>query len=261
VGPDSDAVCCAYIRARLGTAFSVNLNKFALIRNARGGNLPDVGAIARRCLERGAHGVTLHPRPDQRHARDQDVRDLAALVQQFPGTELNVEGNPTDRYLDLVLATRPAQATLVPDAPAQLTSDHGWDVVAERQRLTEVIGRLRAGGIRVSLFLDPDVTQVEAAAATGADRIELYTEAYARGFAEGRGHDAVAPYAAAGRRARELGLGVNAGHDLNLANLGLLLTAVPSVLEVSIGHAFICECFDHGLEGTVDRYLTIVGRQ
>jgi pyridoxine 5-phosphate synthase len=243
----------------LGTAFSVNLNKFALIRNARGGNMPDVAAIARRCMARGAHGVTLHPRPDQRHARDQDVRQLAALVQQFPGTELNVEGNPTDRYLDLVLAVRPAQATLVPDDPGQLTSDHGWDAVAERQRLSAVVGRLRAGGIRVSLFLDPDVAQVEAAAATGAERIELYTEAYARGFAQGSGAEAVADYAAAARRAQELGLGVNAGHDLNLENLGPFLAAVPGVLEVSIGHAFICECFDHTLEGTIDRYLTIVG--
>jgi pyridoxine 5-phosphate synthase len=243
----------------LGTAFSVNLNKFALIRNARGHNLPDVAAIARRCLARGAHGVTLHPRPDQRHARDEDVRQLATLVQQFQGAELNVEGNPTDRYLDLVLAARPAQATLVPDAPAQLTSDHGWDAVAERERLSAIVARLHAGGIRVSLFLDPDLAQVEAAAATGTDRIELYTEAYARGFAEGRGDEAVAPYAAAGRRAQELGLGVNAGHDLNLANLGPLLAAVPGVLEVSIGHAFICECFDFGLEGTVDRYLAITG--
>jgi pyridoxine 5-phosphate synthase len=243
----------------LGTAFSVNLNKFALIRNARGGNLPDVAAIARRCLARGAHGVTLHPRPDQRHARDQDVRQLAALVQQFPGAELNVEGNPTDRYLDLVLAARPAQATLVPDAPAQLTSDHGWDAVAERERLSAIVGRLRAGGIRVSLFLDPDLAQVEAAATTGADRIELYTEAYARGFAEARGSEAVAPYAAAARRAQALGLGVNAGHDLNLANLPALLAAVPGILEVSIGHAFICECFDDGLEATVDRYLAITG--
>jgi pyridoxine 5-phosphate synthase len=242
----------------LATAFSVNLNKFALIRNARGGNIPDVAAIARRCLARGAHGVTLHPRPDQRHARDEDVRQLAALVQQFPGTELNVEGNPTDRYLDLVLAARPAQATLVPDAPGQLTSDHGWDAAAERQRLSALVGRLQAGGIRVSLFLDPDVAQVEAAAATGAERIELYTEAYARGFAQGRGAEAVAPYAAAARRAQELGLGVNAGHDLNLENLGPLLAAAPGVLEVSIGHAFICECFDHTLEGTVDRYLRIV---
>jgi pyridoxine 5-phosphate synthase len=243
----------------LATAFSVNLNKFALIRNARGGNMPDVGAIAGRCLARGAHGVTLHPRPDQRHARDEDVRQLAALVQQFPGAELNIEGNPTDHYLALVLAARPAQATLVPDAPAQLTSDHGWDAIAERARLTAVVSALRAGGIRVSLFLDPDVAQVEAAAATGADRIELYTEAYARGFAGGRGEEAVRAYAAAARRAQELGLGVNAGHDLNLENLGALLAAVPGILEVSIGHAFVCEAFDYTLEGTVDRYLGIVG--
>jgi pyridoxine 5-phosphate synthase len=242
----------------VSTQFSVNLNKFALLRNARGANLPDVAAIARRCLVRGAHGLTLHPRPDQRHARDQDVRDLGALVGDFPGAELNVEGNPTDHYLALVLEVRPAQATLVPDAPDQLTSDHGWNARAEQARLTAITARLQGAGIRVSLFLDPDLDQVEAAARTGAERIELYTEAYARAFAAGR-TDAAAPYAAAARRAHDLGLVVNAGHDLNLANLGPLLAAAPQIREVSIGHAFICEAIDGGLEPTIDRYLAIVG--
>jgi pyridoxine 5-phosphate synthase len=241
------------------TKFSVNLNKFALLRNARGGNMPDVLAIARRCLDRGVHGITMHPRPDERHARADDVRALAALVRRWPSAELNVEGNPDDRYLDLVIETRPHQATLVPDAPDQLTSDHGWDAAAEAERLRPIIARLSAAGIRVSLFLDPRVEQVEAAARTGTDRIELYTEAYARGFGSAAGTDVLAGYAAAARRAQALGLGVNAGHDLNLQNLGPFLTAVPSVLEVSIGHAFVCEAFDFTLEGAVDRYLAIVG--
>ena len=242
------------------TKFSVNLNKFALLRNARGGNLPDVTAIARRCLQRGVDGLTLHPRPDQRHARDQDVRDLAALVKGWPQVELNVEGNPTEHYLDLVRQVRPAQATLVPDAPEQLTSDHGWDVLRERDRLTAIVQRLRGDGIRVSLFLDPVPAQVEAAARVGADRIELYTEAYARGFSQGRGPEALVVYAAAARQAQQLGLGVNAGHDLNLANLGPLLRGVPGILEVSIGHAFVCEAFDFTLEGTVDRYLAVIAQ-
>jgi pyridoxine 5-phosphate synthase len=240
------------------TKFSLNLNKFALLRNARGGNQPDVGAIARRCIDRGVHGLTLHPRPDQRHARDQDVRELTALLRAHPDVELNVEGYPSERYLELVLQVRPAQATLVPDAPDQLTSDHGWDVVGEHERLSPVLQRLRAAGIRSSLFLDPVAAQVEAAARIRPDRIELYTEAYARGFSEGRLAEAVAPYAAAARLARQAGLGVNAGHDLNLTNLGPLLRAVPGILEVSIGHAFVCEAFDFTLEGTIDRYLKVL---
>jgi pyridoxine 5-phosphate synthase len=243
------------------TKFSVNLNKFALLRNARGGNQPDLLAIARRCLARGVPGLTLHPRPDERHARAEDVRALAALLRSQGGDlELNVEGNPTERYLELVLETRPHQATLVPDAPDQLTSDHGWDAIAEGARLLPMIARLRAAGIRVSLFLDPRVDQVEAAARVGTDRIELYTEGYARAFGSERQAAVLGEYAAAARRAQALGLGVNAGHDLNLQNLGPFLAAVPGVLEVSIGHAFVCEAFDYTLEGTIDRYLAIVGR-
>jgi pyridoxine 5-phosphate synthase len=240
------------------TKFSVNLNKFALLRNSRGGNAPDMLAIARRCIERGVHGITVHPRPDQRHTRADDVRQLAALVHPRPAIELNVEGNPTNAYMKLVLETRPHQATLVPDAPGQLTSDHGWDLVAEGERVRPLIRRLSEAGIRVSLFLDPRLDQVEAAARVGADRIELYTEAYARAFGTVRQDAVVAEYAAAARKAQELKLGVNAGHDLNLQNLGPFLKAVPGVLEVSIGHAFVCECFDYTLEGTVDRYLAIV---
>jgi pyridoxine 5-phosphate synthase len=242
------------------TKFSVNLNKFALLRNARGGAMPDVAAIGERCLVRGVHGLTVHPRPDERHARPADVHALAALCGRFAGAELNVEGYPDQRYLDLVLETRPAQATLVPDAPAQLTSDHGWDARAEGARLAETIAQLKAAGIRTSLFLDPEPAQIEAAARTGADRIELYTEAWARAFETPAAAPTLARFAAAAGRAQELGLGVNAGHDLNLQNLGPFLQAVPRVLEVSIGHAFVCEAFDHTLEGTIDRYLAIVQR-
>ncbi len=242
------------------TRFSVNLNKFALLRNARGGNLPDVAAIGRRCLAAGAHGLTVHPRPDQRHARPDDVRTLAQVVRAFPEVELNVEGFPDQRYLDLVLEVRPDQATLVPDDPGQLTSDHGWNAIAAAGTLAPIISKLKAAGVRVSLFLDPVPAQVDAAAAVGTDRIELYTEAWARAFGTPDQARVLDSYAAAARRAREVGLGVNAGHDLNLANLGTFLAGVPGVLEVSIGHAFVCEAFDHTLEGTVARYLPIVNR-
>lgn len=242
------------------TKLSVNLNKFALLRNSRGGNTPDVMRIARRCIARGVHGITVHPRPDERHARRQDVRDLAALLGETPGVELNVEGNPTSAFVALVVETRPRQVTLVPDAPDQLTSDHGWDAVAEGDRLVPLARELKAAGLRVSLFLDPDVRQVEAAARTGVDRIELYTEAYARSFGGPRQAETQARYAAAAARAAALGLGVNAGHDLNLENLGAFLDAVPGVLEVSIGHAIVCEAIDFGLEPTLSRYLEIVAR-
>jgi pyridoxine 5-phosphate synthase len=240
------------------TNFSVNLNKFALLRNARGGTQPDVAAIARRCLQAGAHGITVHPRPDQRHTRPDDVRTLARLIREFPGAELNIEGNPVGSYLDLVLEVRPHQATLVPDAPQQLTSDHGWDARAAGAELQPVLARLRAAGVRVSLFLDPDPAQAEAAARAGADRIELYTEGWARAFGTPAAGPVVATYAATARAAQAAGLGVNAGHDLTLTNLGPFLAAVPDVLEVSIGHAFVCEAFDHTIEGTVARYLKIV---
>jgi pyridoxine 5-phosphate synthase len=240
------------------TKLSVNLNKFALLRNARGGSQPDVVAIARRCLAAGVHGITVHPRPDQRHTRPDDVRALGRLIRDFPGAELNVEGNPIGAYLDLVLEVRPHQATLVPDAPAQLTSDHGWDVPASARQLAPALVRLKASGIRVSLFLDPEPGQVDAAAQVGADRIELYTEAWARAFGTPQAPAVLERFAAAARRAQTRGLGVNAGHDLSLANLAPFLAAVPGVLEVSIGHAFVCESFDHTIEGTVARYLALV---
>jgi pyridoxine 5-phosphate synthase len=241
------------------TRFSVNLNKFALLRNARGGSQPDVLAMGRRCLAGGAHGLTVHPRPDERHTRPGDVRALGQLVRAFPGAELNVEGNPSTQYLDLVLEVRPHQATLVPDAPDQLTSDHGWDVVATRGRLAPVVETLKAAGVRVSLFLDPDPVQVAAAASVGADRIELYTERWARAWGTPAQAAVLAEFAEAARLAGGRGLGVNAGHDLNLANLGAFLASVPGVLEVSIGHAFVCESFDYTIEGTLARYLATAG--
>jgi pyridoxine 5-phosphate synthase len=239
------------------TKLSINLNKFALLRNARGGSRPDLCALARRCLTGGAHGITVHPRPDERHIRPADVRALGELLRSFPGAELNVEGNPSRAYMDLVREVRPHQATLVPDAPTQLTSDHGWDVLASRDRLAPVVATLRAAGVRVSLFLDPDGRQIEAAATVGADRIELYTERWARVSGTPAQAPVLAEYAGAARLARDRGLGVNAGHDLSLTNLRAFLEAVPEVLEVSIGHAFVCESFDHTIEGTLARYLAI----
>jgi pyridoxine 5-phosphate synthase len=247
------------------TQFSVNLNKFALIRNSRGTNTPDVAAIARRCIAAGVDGITVHPRPDQRHARYQDVHDLARLVRSrpdaranHPAVELNIEGNPVPAFLDVVLAARPHQCTLVPDTEGQLTSDHGWNVVADRQRLLPVIASLREAGIRTSLFLDPIPEQVAAAKDVGADRIELYTEPYAVAFGTPAQDETLSRFAAAAAQAARLGLGVNAGHDLNQHNLGTFLALVPGVLEVSIGHAVVCDALDHGLEVTLGRYLSIV---
>ncbi len=242
------------------TKFSVNLNKFALVRNSRGNNTPDLLAIARRCIAAGVDGITIHPRPDQRHARYQDVHDLAQLIGGLAdGTvELNIEGNPTRGFLDVVLAARPHQCTLVPDAEGQLTSDHGWDAIAQRERLTTVCRELRAAKIRASLFLDAVPAQVRAAATVGADRIELYTEPFAQAFATPREVTSLGEFAAAAKEAHRLGLGVNAGHDLNQLNLGKFLAAVPGILEVSIGHAVVCDAFDHGLQVTLARYLSII---
>jgi pyridoxine 5-phosphate synthase len=242
------------------TRFSVNLNKFALLRNARGTNKPELVAIARRCLAAGVHGITLHPRTDQRHVKYGDVADIDRLVRQHPGVELNVEGTLDERLLELVERVRPAQFTLVPDAPDQLTSDHGWDVDAHATELRQVIERLHRKGIRISLFVDPDPRQAAAARAVGADRVELYTHGFAAACGTAVQAAVTASFRETAAEALRAGLGVNAGHDLSLENLGHLLREVPKVLEVSIGHAFICECFDFGLEGTVARYLEIIER-
>ncbi len=235
---------------------SVNVNKIALLRNSRGGSRPDVLAVARTCLAAGCHGITVHPRPDERHIRRQDVYDLS----RQGGGEFNIEGYPSEAWLDMVCDVRPTQATLVPDEPGQLTSDHGFDLRSGRYAwVGEVVERLRGCGIRVSLFLDPDVEQVECAKATGADRIELYTESYARAWGTDQSDAVFAGYRAAAVKAAELGLGLNAGHDLDLNNLSHFVENTPGLQEVSIGHALVCDALELGLVPTVRAYLAAIG--
>lgn len=250
-----------------GTRLSVNVNKVAVLRNSRGGHEPDVLAAARACLEAGAHGITVHPRPDRRHIVAEDLAPLAVLTARF-GVELNIEGNPFaparpgyPGLLSLCEQVRPAQVTLVPDGDGQLTSDHGFSFDGEDARLAGQIDAFRALGCRVSLFVDAGVEGLERAAALGAHRIELYTGPYADAFAQGDPAAARRQCADTARRAQALGLGVNAGHDLSQANLDTFLAAVPDVLEVSIGHALVGEALYHGLDATVRAYLAILGRQ
>lgn len=232
------------------TKLSVNINKIATLRNARGGNMPDVLKCAADCERFGAQGITVHPRPDQRHIRYSDVREIRPIIT----TEFNIEGNPIDSFTDLVLETRPDQVTLVPDAHDAITSNAGWDTVANYGFLKEKCGIFRSAGIRVSVFVDPDPRMVEGAAKCGADRVELYTEAYARLYPCGA-DEAVAPYIEAARAAKECGLGLNAGHDLSLENLRRFTSRIPWVDEVSIGHALICDALYMGLEKTIAAYL------
>ena len=232
------------------TKLSVNINKIAVIRNSRGGNMPDVIAAAQNIERFGSEGITVHPRPDERHIRYADVRELKEVVT----TELNVEGNPIPSFVDLVCEVRPAQVTLVPDAADAITSNAGWDTIKHRDFLTEMCERFHREGIRVSIFVDPDPEMINGAKECGADRVELYTEAYAAGYHADR-EKAIAPYIATAERARELGLGLNAGHDLNLDNLRYFLTRIPWVDEVSIGHALISDALYFGLENTVALYL------
>lgn len=236
------------------TQLSVNLNKIALLRNQRDLGIPSVTEAARTCIAAGAHGITVHPRPDERHIRYSDVHELKEVV----SVEFNIEGNPFPRFMELVQEMRPTQCTLVPDDPSQSTSDHGWDLEKDGERLVPVIRELQDAGIRVSLFLDPDPRHVELAKETGTDRIELYTEPYARSFSEGDFEPTLARYAKCAKAAQALGIGVNAGHDLNLENLAPFLTGAPAVLEVSIGHALTAEALWLGLEPTVKRYLEIL---
>lgn len=238
------------------TKLSVNINKIALLRNSRGRNFPDVAAFAARCLQLGAHGITLHPRPDQRHARDSDVESLKSVCEDA-GAELNVEGYPTAAFVGLVGRARPAQCTLVPDAAGQLTSDHGWDLAGQADVLRAAIAHLKPLGIRVSLFVDFDGPDVAAAKDLGADRVELYTEPYAESFGTPHGEAVLEAFARTAAAARAAGLGVNAGHDLNLANLAHFLE-IPGILEVSIGHALIVECIESGIDSVISRYLEIV---
>ena len=244
------------------TVLSVNLNKVALLRNQRDLDLPNVVRTGKICLDAGAHGLTVHPRPDQRHARPRDAFDLAELIRaesrHRPGLELNIEGNPFPDFLELVDEVRPHQCTLVPDAPDARTSDRGWDVVRTSSQLKHVVARLRASGIRVSVFMNPDVPQIERVPATGADRIELYTEPYARAWGTTKLDAVTAQYAAAAQSAQALGLGVNAGHDLNLDNLGHFCRSVPGVLEVSIGHAITADALEMGWSAAVRAYLKVL---
>ncbi|HYE95417.1 MAG TPA: pyridoxine 5'-phosphate synthase [Rubricoccaceae bacterium] len=243
------------------TSLSVNLNKVALVRNARGGARPSVRWAAETCLRAGAHGITLHPRPDRRHALPEDVFELASWLP----AELNVEGNPFSGpepgypgFMEILRQTRPAQATLVPDAPGQRTSDHGWDLARDGARVRPLVEELRALGCRVSLFMDPDPEAIARAADVGADRVELYTGPWAEAFAQGESEELLARYVAAAERANAVGLGVNAGHDLDLNNLGPFLRAVPGVREVSIGHALTADALERGLEAAVRAYLALL---
>ncbi|MDB5201398.1 MAG: Pyridoxine 5-phosphate synthase [Ferruginibacter sp.] len=232
------------------TKLSVNINKLATLRNSRGGNNPDLAKAALDIERFGADGITVHPRPDERHIRYQDVFDLKKVLH----TEFNIEGNPTEeKFVELVLQNKPAQVTLVPDALGQLTSNHGWDTIVHQQYLVDIISRFKNAGIRVSIFVDPLPEMIMAAKTTGTDRIELYTEAYATQFPTNK-EEAIRPYQLAAATANELGLGINAGHDLDLQNLSYFAKNIPGLLEVSIGHALISDAIYLGLENTVQLY-------
>lgn len=233
------------------TKLSVNINKFATLRNSRGGNNPDVVKAAVDAQRFGADGVTVHPRPDERHIRYNDVREIRKVIT----TEFNIEGNCTEqKFVDLVLEVKPDQVTLVPDALGQITSDHGWDTIRNKEYLKDIIAVFKTAGIRVSIFVDPVTDMVEGAAATGTDRIELYTESYAKQYVLGKRDRAVVPYVAAAKKAKELGLGLNAGHDLDLHNLKFLKQNIPWLDEVSIGHALISDAIYLGYENAIQLY-------
>lgn len=234
----------------MAVRLSVNINKIATLRNARGGNNPDLVRVALDCERFGAQGITVHPRPDERHIRYQDVLDLHGLVT----TEFNIEGNPDDRFIDLVRRVRPAQVTLVPDAADAITSNAGWDTIRHADHLRNLVSMFQADGIRVSIFVDADERMVEGAKAVGTNRIELYTEPYAAQYYADR-EAAVAPFVRAAQKVQELGLGLNAGHDLSLDNLRFFAERVPGLEEVSIGHALICDALYFGLENTIQMYL------
>lgn len=233
------------------TKLSVNINKFATLRNARGGNNPNVLQVAIDVQQMGADGITVHPRPDERHIRYSDVTEIKKII----STELNIEGNCREqKFMDLVLATRPDQVTLVPDEQGQLTSDHGWDTIKYRDYLTETIAIFKSAGIRVSIFVDPVPELIKAAANTGTDRVELYTEHYAKQYSLSKGGEAIEAYIAAAAMARDCSLGVNAGHDLDLHNLHFFCKSIPWLQEVSIGHALICDALYLGLSNTIQLY-------
>ena len=235
------------------TKLSVNINKIATLRNSRGGDVPNVVQVAKDVQQFGAEGITVHPRPDERHIRYQDVRDLKPVIT----TEFNIEGNPVSKFIDLVLEAKPAQVTLVPDAEDAITSNSGWDTLKHKDFLKEVISEFQRNGIRTSIFLDPVPKMVDAAVETGTDRIELYTEEYATQYAVGN-KKAIQPYVECAEIAGKLGLGVNAGHDLSLQNIGFFRKNIPNLLEVSIGHALIAEALYDGLHTVIQQYLKIL---
>lgn len=237
------------------TKLSVNLNRVALLRNSRPLTMPSVTQAAQVCIDAGAHGITVHPRPDERHIRKTDVYELKEVLS---GVEYNIEGNPFPEFMEMVRDVRPDQCTLVPDEPHQRTSDHGWDLQRDGERLKPIVAELKDLGIRVSLFMDPEPAKMALAKALDADRVELYTEAYASAFANGDVGRVFRQYAEAASAAQDVGLGVNAGHDLNLDNLGEFVT-IPNILEVSIGHALIADAVFLGLESTVKAYLAVLG--
>lgn len=235
----------------MGTKLSVNINKIATLRNSRGGKTPDLLKVAMDCERFGAEGITVHPRPDERHIHYQDVYDLKPLL----STEFNIEGNPREKkFIDLIMEVKPTQVTLVPDVIGQLTSDHGWDTIANKDYLIEIISKFKKAGIRTSIFIDADVKMIEGAKETGTDRIELYTESYAKNYSLNK-EEAIKSFIQAAKRANELGLGINAGHDLSLENLKYFATNIPGLLEVSIGHALISDSLYFGLENTIQLYL------
>jgi len=240
------------------TRLSVNVNKVALVRNTRHLGIPSVTRAAELCLAAGAHGITVHPRPDERHIRAQDVHELAALMKRWPGREYNIEGNPTQNLMAFIRDVRPAQATFVPDSEDQFTSDHGWRLPHDAERLRPLIAECRRLSVRVSLFMDPEPGQMAAARAVGADRVELYTEPYAAAWGTPAEAAQLRRYADAARAAREAGLGVNAGHDLSQGNLAPFLRAVPGVDEVSIGHALIADALELGYAAAVRAYLRCI---
>ena len=240
------------------TALSVNVNKVALVRNTRHLGIPSVTRAALLCLQAGAHGITVHPRPDERHIRAQDVHELSALMKQWPDREFNIEGNPTQNLMDFIRVVRPHQATFVPDSEDQFTSDHGWTFPQDAERLRSQIAECKALGVRVSLFMDPVPEQMAQARAVGADRVELYTEPYAAAWGQAGQEEQLRRYAAAAQAALDAGLGVNAGHDLNRDNLGEFLRRVPGVAEVSIGHALISDALELGYAAAVQAYLLCI---
>jgi pyridoxine 5-phosphate synthase len=238
------------------TNLSVNLNKIALLRNSRGNDFPNIIEFAKKFIELGINGITVHPRPDERHIKLQDARDLAELLKGYPGVELNIEGYPSRDYMTLIEDIRPDQCTIVPDSIDQLTSDHGWDIKKDKVFIREIINSIKEAGCRASIFVDPNIDQIKLVPETGTDRIELYTESYASSFSTPASDHIFKKYKASAETAQELGIGVNAGHDLNLKNLSKFLE-IDGIIEVSIGHALTIECIEIGMKEVIKRYLEI----